>query len=148
MFSRSVRGAEVVFGAWHSNAESHTTPKAKTLAGISHTARLGSGIPTPKEVQLPEGAVNGSPEHDKMPPGSGTVKLPTFCAGTKRMICCGAAGAPCCATAGRVIPSTIVSTAASSSINLFFNFFFSPCGSLLGGYYAYWEERVKQRAVL
>ena len=100
---------EVVSGAdavWHAKAESGRIPNAKNLAGTSQ-AKLGSGVVFPKGVQVPDGAVYGSPEHAKVPPGGCTVywcpPALIVCGGTKRVVCGGAD--PTCAAASTSSPS-------------------------------------------
>jgi hypothetical protein len=116
-----VSGADAV---WHANAESGRIPNAKNLAGTSQ-AKLGSGVVFPKGVQVPDGAVYGSPEHAKVPPGGCTVywcpPALIVCGGTKRVVC-GGADPTCCARAGAALPNTIASITAGS-INFFLNIF-------------------------
>ena len=118
-----VSGADAV---WHTNAESGRIPNAKNLAGTSQ-AKLGSGVVFPKGVQVPDGAVYGSPEHAKVPPGGCTVywcpPALIVCGGTKRVVCGGAE--PTCAAAGTAIPNTIASITAGS-INFLLNIFPPP----------------------
>jgi hypothetical protein len=59
--------AGVISGVWHSNADSCVDPKKVTVVGISQSWPSAT-IPFPKGVQVPDGAVYGVPEHDRVPP--------------------------------------------------------------------------------